>query len=381
MIRIHEPFHGAVLNHRHGRKIKGGLEIPVWGTAPLGEPVTVNGVYARRTGERFAATVVLRAFETDIVAANRGATGRAEHSIRVVWNRHSKPRYRFAIDDNCFFARDIANNGYRSLFDSPLLGGLRKLNRKYGTKFVLNLFHVTPENDFNLSKFPARYKGEWADNAHWLKLAFHAYGEFPDRPYQNCAPDKLAKDFDLVAGEILRFAGQAAYSPPTVIHWGMVHPTAWPVLTQRGVKVLSGFFAPNTGSTYTTEGQALDVEASNTPFGYDINYGLDNARSEYIIRHDAMKDFASGLVFSKADIVCNNVPLTQVASVLEPLTRDPNTAEIMDLFTHEQYFWPFYPNYKADHFKRLDAALRFCTERGYEPVFIHEGFLGTKKAV
>ena len=64
MIRIHEPFHGAVLNHRHGRKIKDGLEIPVWGTAPLGEPVTVNGVYVRRTGERFAAMVVLRAGQT-----------------------------------------------------------------------------------------------------------------------------------------------------------------------------------------------------------------------------------------------------------------------------------------------------------------------------
>ena len=28
MIRIHEPFRGTVLNHRHGRKVKGELEIP-----------------------------------------------------------------------------------------------------------------------------------------------------------------------------------------------------------------------------------------------------------------------------------------------------------------------------------------------------------------
>ena len=44
MLRIHEPFHGAVLNHRHGQTAKAGLEIPVWGTAPADEPVTVNGV-------------------------------------------------------------------------------------------------------------------------------------------------------------------------------------------------------------------------------------------------------------------------------------------------------------------------------------------------
>ena len=76
-----------------------------------------------------------------------------------------------------------------------------------------------------------------------------------------------------------------------------------------------------------------------------------------------------------------NVPhhCTTVESVLEPLTRDPNTAEIMDLLTHEQYFWPFYFNYRPDHFQRVDAALRFCTEHGYEPVFLHEGFLGGKE--
>jgi hypothetical protein len=48
----------------------------------------------------------------------------------------------------------------------------------------------------------------------------------------------------------------------------------------------------------------------------------------------------------------------------------------MDIFTHEQYFWPFYSNYLPDHFKRLDVAIRWLTENGYKPVFFHEGFLG-----
>lgn len=379
MIRIHEPFHGAVLNHRHGKKVKGGIEIPVRGTAPVDEPVSVNGVYAQRAGERFTATATLRASETDIVAMADGPTGRTEHRVRVVWDRHSKPRYRFAIDDNSFFLRDITVKRYTSLFESPYLNGLRKLNRKYGTKFVLNCFYATPENDFNLSQFPTRYKAEWADNANWLKLAFHAHAEFPDRPYQNCAPEKLAEDLDRVAAEIRRFAGKATYSPPTIIHWGMVQPAAWKVLTERGVKCLSGSFHPNTGSFYTTEGEAFPVEKTGTPFGYDVSYSLDNARSEYLGRHDALKDFASGIVFSKVDIVCNNVPVDKIVPLLEPLTRDPNTAEIMDLFTHEQYFWPFYHNYRPDHFLRLETAIRFCTEHGYDPVFFHEGFLGGKQ--
>ena len=76
------------------------------------------------------------------------------------------------------------------------------------------------------------------------------------------------------------------------------------------------------------------------------------------------------------DIVCNNTPVDRVAPMLQPLYDNPYLAEIMDLFTHEQYFWPFYVNHIPDHAQRLDAAIRWVTERGYEPVFFHEGFLG-----
>ena len=109
---------------------------------------------------------------------------------------------------------------------------------------------------------------------------------------------------------------------------------------------------------------------------WDVNYLLDDVRSEYLSRHDALMDFESGIVFSKIDIVCNSTPLEHVVPTLEPLSKDPNSAEIMDLFTHEQYFWPFYSNYIPDHAKRLDAAIHWVTEHGYKPVFFHEGFLG-----
>jgi hypothetical protein len=81
-------------------------------------------------------------------------------------------------------------------------------------------------------------------------------------------------------------------------------------------------------------------------------------------------------VFSRISIVCNSMPLERIATVLEPLTKDPNTAEIMDLFTHEQYFWPFYFHYIPDHAQRVERAIRWVTEHGYQPVFFHEGLLG-----
>ena len=355
-VSIDEPFHGAVVNRRHGKAVDGGLEIEVRGRAPLRDRVTVGGTLARRAGGKFTAPLVLRDRETEIVATSEGSFGRHEHRVRVVWDRNSFPRYRFSIDDNSFFLRDVAEKGYDSLFDCFYLKILRDLHEKYGTRFTVNIYYTTGD-DFNLTQFPDRYRGEWRDNADWMKLAFHAYANDPARPYQHASPQKLIADLDLVSGEIVRFAGDETYAPPTVIHWGMVQPAALRPLAARGVRALSGYFRRSAS-------------------GWDVNYLLDDDRSEYLSRHDALMDFARGIVFSRVDIVCNSTPVDEVVPTLAPLADDRNTAEIMDLFTHEQYFWPFYHNYVPDHAERLETAIRWVTERGYKPVFFHEGFLG-----
>ncbi len=358
LLQIQEPFHGAILNRRNGRAVEGGLEIPVLGEAPLGDRVEVNGVPAQRAGTAFTSSVILRGKETEITAVSTGSQGQAEHRVRVVWDRYSEPRYRFSIDDNSFFLRDVIRKQYASLFDCFYLKMLRDLNRKYGAKFVLNIYYTT-EDGFELPQFPDRYKGEWKDNAEWLALAFHAYANEPARPYQYASPATLIADLDKVAEQIHRFAGEETYSPPTVIHWGMVQPSVFKPLYQRGVRVLSGYFRKQNGI-------------------WDINYLLDDERSEYLSRHDALMDFESGIVFSRFDIICNSTPLPRIVPTLEPLVQDPNTAEIMDFLTHEQYFWPFYPNHLPDHPQRLDAAIRWATEQGYKPVLFHKGFLGGK---
>jgi len=358
-VKIREPFHGAVLSHRHGKQTADGLAIRVSGEARPGDRVTLNGVPCRRKADRFEADVVLRQHETDLVAVAQGDSGRQEDRVRVVWDRYSQPRYRFSIDDNSFFLRDVAQKKPRSLFDCFYLKMLRELNRKYGAKFTVNIYYTTGD-DFKLPQFPDQYKAEWRDNAPWMKLAFHAYADLPDRPYQDAPPEKLIADLDLVAGEIRRFAGEEAYAPPTVIHWGMTRHSAFKPLVSRGVRVLSGYFGKSNGV-------------------WDVNYRWDDVRSEYLSRHNAWKDFESGIVFSRVAIVCNNVPRDRTAGTLEPLAKDPNTAEIMDLFTHEQYFWPFYRNYVPDHAERLDTTIRWVTEHGYKPVFFHEGFLGGRQ--
>ncbi len=361
MLRITDPFHGAVLNRHHGRIEDGALHITVSGECPTYGTVTVNGTPAHVVLGRFSAPVALTARETDITAVYEGTYGHQEHRVRVLWDQHSFPRYRFSIDDNSFFLRDIARKQYDSIFDCFYLNILRTLNREYGAKFTINIYYDCVaefgQEQFLLCDFPDRYRGEWEGCADWLGLTFHAYANRPDRPYQYTSPEKLMSDMALVEEQIVRFAGPQTLILPTVIHWGMVVPAAIPALYEHGVRVLSGFAHP-------------------TAMGYDVNYWLDDARSEYLWHHDCLKDFATGMVYSRVDLVCNSTPLEQIVPKLEALLDDPNHLEIMDLFTHEQYFWDFYSNYIPDHAQRLDAGIRWVTEHGYKPVFFHEGFMG-----
>lgn len=356
LLKIEEPFHGAILHERLAEKVNDGLRIKVCGEAAMHDTVTVNGQPTVRTGRNFSADIVLNKKINEITAVSQGSFGRQQHGIKVLWDKHSFRRYRFGIDDNSFFLRDIAQKDYKSLFDCFYLKILQDLNRKYGTKFVLNIYYTTGD-DFNLTQFSDKYKKQWQDNSNWLKLSFHAYANDPDRPYQYAPVEKLLADFDLVVEQIHRFAGQDTYSPPTVIHWASVIPEALKPLYQRGVRVLSGGFGYRYGE-------------------WDGAYHLDDARSDYVARSDGLMDFDSGIIFSKADIICNKVPVEKVIPHLESLAKDPRQAEIMDCFTHEQYFWPFYSHYIPDHAKRLDTAIRWLTKHGYKPVFFHEGFLG-----
>jgi hypothetical protein len=189
-------------------------------------------------------------------------------------------------------------------------------------------------------------------------LAFHAYANDPARPYQDAPVAKLLADMDLVNAQIQRFAGAKTFSPVVVVHWGMTRPEAWKALYDRGSRVLGGYFRKSAAGKW------------------DVNYRLDDVRSEWLSQHDLLKDFASGIIFSKVDIVVNSTPLDRIVPTLEPLVADPRQGEIIDLLTHEQYFWPFYPNYLPDHARRMDRAIRFVTEHGYKPVFLQDGLLG-----
>ncbi len=128
-------------------------------------------------------------------------------------------------------------------------------------------------------------------------------------------------------------------------------------MVERGVRVLSALPRPYGGV-------------------WDLQYFLDNARSEYLNRCGALKDFATGITYSAVDLVVNSTPLDAIVPRLEQRKTAPYRAEIMDIGTHEQYFWPHYKRHVPDHFQRLDRTFGWLAEHGYAPVFFHQDFPG-----
>jgi len=296
--------------------------------------------------------------KTELVATLTDAQGGKKTTrTRVIWLKDSYPRYRFQVDDNSFFTRDICQKNYKSLFESPYLGMFRQFHKQYGVKVVLNLFYSTPEEDFNLAQLSDKYKSEWQDNAHWLKLAFHARNEFPHHPFLERTPQQLAADIDLIEAEIKRFAGEGVYTHTALLHWGTIRPESLPVLIAKGWRTLSGAVWPL---------------ASKSGVPYRSKYQVPEYALEHLNTHDAWFNFQNGLLFSKIDLCCNRVPLKDTLPTLQRAYDDPHTREVMDLGTHEQYFWPFYKNYMPDYAQRLDQSFRFVTDHGYKAIFPEE---------
>jgi hypothetical protein len=367
MLEITSLRNGAVLNHNHGAETNDYLEIQLEGIADPQAKVTVCGKPAERRDRVFRAPVRLDKKINEITVESRSKFGVVRHTVTVVWDKKSFKRFNFFIDDNIFFLTDTAKERPRSLFDHFYLRKLRETHRRHGAKFTLNCFHRNDHSPFELKDFPDTYKSEWRGNADWLRLSFHAYSEFPDRPYQHAEKEKLAADFDLVRNEIVRFAGEDAYIPPVVIHWAMVHPEAFQLLRERGVRVLSGGFI----SSRTRVGE----KPPETPVT-DIGYFYERDVAHYVADAREFYDSDHGMTLTRGAVCCNLDTEEEIISKLKAADASPSKCETLGLATHEQYSFKYYHNYIPDHFERIDTACRTAKELGYSPVFFADGLLG-----
>jgi hypothetical protein len=369
-----QPFDGGIIHEESGPPVlatqtgPGGkkmLKIEVTGSVPPGaklEVFTADGQKIPVTVENgvFRGTALLENRITEIKARTTVNGEPREIHTRVVWAKNSRRRFRCYIDDHSFFLRDICAKNYKSIFDCFYLARLRQLHREFGAKINLNCFNTTPERDFNLSMFPDKYKSEFEDNAHWLRLAFHSENEFPNIPYKDATPEKLAADFDLVAKELKRIAGRA-YTVGLQIHWADVPPSCYRVLADRGVKMLNA------------RGRLPDSKKPKI-----CDYHLPDNILEYLYYQQGWMHFETGLIFYNGAALrtCEWTPVDQVAANLLDRIQDPARNHLINIAGHEQYWWPFYKNFKPDIYERWATAFRFVVDRGYQPIWIEDGFFG-----
>lgn len=351
-LRIVEPPDGAILNRHDGETTGRGLYVTVRGTAPDGKPLRVNGRAATVREGSFETRVLLNQRQNRIVAES----GAARDAVTVLWDRDSIPRYRFSVDDNILWLKDIAQKNYPSLFDNPYMAFWREMHRKYGARIHFNIYYETP--GFNLSKFPDKYRAEWQANRDWIRLSFHARANNPDKPYKTAPAAQVMQDYRLVTREIARFAGKELTGPVTTIHWGEATRETCAALRKAGITTLAGYF---------------EFERDGSP---RVSYYLDAPHVKYLSGHDYWKDTREDILFVRHDMVVNSVALDNIVPRLEKLAADPHQSEVLELMIHEQYFYPDYRAYEPDYRQRVERAIEWATRKGYRPVFFSEGFLG-----
>lgn len=356
MVAILYPRHGAILNRHDGRESAAGLEITVTGSVSGSAPVLVNGVHARMRGDSFSATLHLSTRLTVITAA----AGAESAAVTVLYDQASFARYRFSLDDNIWFLRDIAQQRYRSILENPYMALWKRLHDTYGTKVHCNLYFQC--EDFDLTLMPDVYKAQWQDHADWFRLTFHAWQNEPAKPYLNAGYEQVAHDVDAITAEIVRFAGPAVLDAFTTIHWGEATRAGCRAVRDRGSRGLVGYFI-------------LDEKGEPA-----VSYYADRDLTLYLSGHDYWKDVDEDLLFVRHDLVVNSFPLAQIVPRLEAIAADPHQAEIMELMIHEQYFHPTYQAYMPDYAARCETAVRWVTERGYAPVFYGDGFIGNTRS-
>ena len=392
MIEITNYRQGAILNCLHGVESENSLRINIEGISDHGCPVTVNGVAAQMDGRRFFAEIELTEKINTVTASTMTPYGNYIQELTLVWDKKSFKRYNCYIDDHIFLFTDLAKERPKSAFDHFYLKGLKEIHDKYGMRYTLNCFYHNAHEEFLLKDMPDIWKSEFQDNCDWLKFSFHSYSEFPDRPYAEASGEEMGRDWDLVQNEIYRFAGEECYIAPCVIHWANIHPSAAQEFIRRGgkcyctgamrLKVMGGPSLADRqkggNMVKIQERSCAGTDRSTENLGLDLHYGFAEERT-YLGNHRTYYDPLLNVIFTGGSgCCCNLVPLKEIRGRLENVLKSAEKyhCQTFGAASHEQYTFPYYPNYLPDHLQRIEEVAKFYYEHDCKPVYFSEGLLG-----
>jgi len=251
--------------------------------------------------------------------------------------------YCFTVDDNIRFLKELTEAPREDMFEHPYLAMYRRLHQRFGLKVQLNLFYEMP--GFDLSRMTDRYRAQWEENAHWLKLSFHSRLENV-RPYEFSGYEEVYGDGQQVHREILRFAGPASLGKTTTIHYCRTTLDGLAAIKDLGIQGLLGLFGTD--------------EAPR------VSYCVPEEKG-FLLRRGSVESH-EGVQIGSIDMVINLVPLDRVVPELAALLP----REQLRVMIHEQYFYPDYSHYQPDFEKKLAAVFALFEAEGFESRFFEE---------
>lgn len=263
------------------------------------------------------------------------------------------PRCRFSVDDCIWFLRDVALRARDSIFENGFLRFWREMHERLGLKVQFNVYYEDLDTNWTLALMPDRFREEWVRNADWIRLTFHARSDLPPMPYRNAPAEQLEQDFLLVADQIRRFAGDELLSACTTIHWGMATREGCSALARHGIEALVGYFQLRNDEPW-------------------VAYYLDTEQTRFLSQHDTWRDEEAGILFIKHDMVLNEVPLVDVCRGLDSIFAKPDESEVLELMIHEQYFYPYFPQYQHDAALKVQQAAEWVANHGYRWAFYED---------
>ena len=349
-----KPIDGDVLfSAADGVQTDLGLRAKITLTAPAGQKIRINGIYAQEQNGIYTAEVLLDAYRNHVEA--RDSQSGEVISMVIYWFRKGYKTYRLGVDDVIWCLENIWRNQdtYTSIFDDPFLRLYRDLHAQYGTPVHMHIYYENDDGSFNLTKFPDKYKKEFQANGDWLKFTFHSYKDKPDSPYKYASYEQVMRDGRLVEAEILRFAGKEVMSNITSQHWADSNREATRAFRNLGYRVIDGYFS---------------FDPKGEPY---VSYYLNKEQAAHASSRDFWVDNSENLIFVKDDIIINEVPLQEIDAYMDRISAAENHC-FHYLLIHEQYFYEHYYAYEPDYRERIFAAVDWCHRNGYRPATLTE---------
>jgi len=345
------PLDGDMLSACDGEERGGRLFVTVKVSAPPRCELYVNRVKLIETNGLYAADVPVDGYRSTLALYE--ARSRITREIVVYRLTNAANTYRLWLDDNIWCLKDLAENAsqYSSIFDNPYFALYKKAHASTGVNVHMNIYYQC--DGFNLSMMPDKYKNEFKANASWLRLAFHAKQNDPDRIYRDVSYDELFADYGMVTEQIRRFAGQDYIAPTAVLHWAECPVEGVRALRARGIRCL----------------MALPEAPGNIP---TTSYHLDLGQTLNLQKREFWKDNVEDMVFGRINIILNKGACENILPALEEEKSDPHRSGTMELLIHEQYFYPHYRHYLPDYEKRVLSAVQWAADNGYEPKWLEE---------